>query len=125
VRKTFAGVVSGQAGAGKSFFMRNLYINLAKSSLSKVPIFLEARELNASALTDFAGLIATAFRTAGQEFSKEQAAEGLKSGGERMARDEPPTGTRLTGGSGDCYRPPQVQRSSGESRIKAFNGGRL
>jgi NACHT domain len=80
VRKTLAGVISGQAGAGKSFFMRNLYINLANSSLSKVPVFLEARELNANSLTDFAGLIAIAFRAAGQELSKEQAAEGLKSG---------------------------------------------
>jgi hypothetical protein len=70
-RRTFAGVLSGPAGAGKSFFMRNLYIKLAASSQSKVPVFLDARELNAIPLTDLAGLIKTAFHIAGQEFSKE------------------------------------------------------
>ncbi len=80
-RRTFAGVLSGPAGAGKSFFMRQVYIKLAESSQSKkVPLFLEARELNSIPLTDFAGMITTAFRIAGQELSKEQAADGLKSG---------------------------------------------
>jgi predicted NACHT family NTPase len=60
--------------------MRNLYTKLAASSQAKVPIFLEARELNAIPLTDFAGIITVAFGIAGEELSKEQAADGLKSG---------------------------------------------
>ena len=80
IRRTFAGLLSAQAGAGKSFFMRNLYTKLTASSQAKVPIFLEARELNAISQTDFAGIIKVAFSIAGQELLKEQAAEGLKSG---------------------------------------------
>jgi hypothetical protein len=79
-RITLAAMLSARAGAGKTFFMRNLYIALASSTQSKVPIFLEARELNRIPLTDFAGVVATAFRAAGQELSHEQAVDGLQSG---------------------------------------------
>jgi predicted NACHT family NTPase len=79
-RSTLAAVLSAPAGAGKTFFIRNLYIRLAASSHSKVPIFLEARELNRIQLTDFAGIISTVFRVTGYEFSREQAVDGLKSG---------------------------------------------
>jgi hypothetical protein len=79
-RTTPAVILSAPAGAGKTFFMRNLYIKLAASSQSKVPIFLEARELNRVPLTDFAGIITTAFSVAGQELSREQAVDGLKCG---------------------------------------------
>lgn len=79
-RKTLAAVLSAPAGAGKTFFMRNLYIKLAASSQSKVPVFLDARELNGIPFTDFAGVITTAFRIAGQQLSREQAVDGLKTG---------------------------------------------
>jgi predicted NACHT family NTPase len=79
-RKTLAAVLSAPAGAGKTFFMRNLYIKLAASSQSKVPLFLDARELNRIPLTDFAGMITVAFRIAGHDFSHEQAVDALKAG---------------------------------------------
>jgi hypothetical protein len=79
-RRTFAGVLSAPAGAGKTFFMRNLYIKLAASSDSRIPVFLDARELNRIPTVDFVGILVTAFRIAGQELSREQAFDGLKSG---------------------------------------------
>jgi NACHT domain len=79
-RKTSAISLLAPAGAGKTFFMRNLYLRLAASSHSKIPIFLEARELNRIPPTDFPSIIATAFHIAGQQFSKEQAIDGLKVG---------------------------------------------
>lgn len=79
-RKTIAAILSAQAGAGKTFFMRNLYVTLAASSKSKVPIFFEARELNRIPPTDFAGIVTTSFHTTGHELSREQAIDGLKSG---------------------------------------------
>ena len=79
-RQTLAILLSAPAGAGKTFFMRHLYMILAASPQSKVPIFLEARELNRTKLTDFPGIVAVAFHTAGQEFSREQAVDGLKVG---------------------------------------------
>jgi hypothetical protein len=79
-RQTLATILVAPAGAGKTFFMRNLYIKLAQLSQSKIPIFLDARELNRSPLTDFAGVVTTAFRVAGYELSREQALDGLKAG---------------------------------------------
>jgi hypothetical protein len=76
VRKTMATSLLAAAGAGKTFFMRNLYLKLTKSLRSKVPIFLDARELNELPLTDFAGVVTAAFKVAGQQFSEELALDG-------------------------------------------------
>jgi NACHT domain len=79
-RATLAGVVSGPAGSGKSFFMRNLYIELAKSEISKIPVFIEARDLNNIGKTDVSGVIQNAFKVVGCSISLEQVSEGLKAG---------------------------------------------
>ncbi|MBR0959357.1 NACHT domain-containing protein [Bradyrhizobium japonicum] len=79
-RTTIAVALSAPAGAGKTFFLKHLYLKLAASAASKIPIFFEARDLNRLPLTDFAGIITTAFKSSGQELSREQALDGLKSG---------------------------------------------
>jgi hypothetical protein len=53
---------------------------MVTSGQSKIPIFLEARELNDAKLMDFEGMIMLSFKLAGFELSKEQAIDGLKSG---------------------------------------------
>jgi len=79
-RKTFAGSISGPAGAGKSFFMRHLYLELTRSERSRIPVFLEARDLNDSPPLDFPRVIMKAFKASGCDISVERAKEGLLAG---------------------------------------------
>lgn len=45
-------VIAGNAGSGKSMFMRHLFLELCKAERSKIPLFFELREINASEKKD-------------------------------------------------------------------------
>jgi hypothetical protein len=79
-RPNFCGLIFGPAGSGKSFLMRYLFLTLAKQKLDKIPVFIEARNLNDRKLTDLAGTIASEFESLGIELSREQALDALNTG---------------------------------------------
>src|SRR5262249_32966318 len=60
---------------------RYLFISTVESSKSKkIPIFLEARELNDASRMNFADMIALSFQLAGLTITNEQVIDGLNTG---------------------------------------------
>lgn len=79
-RHTFAAAITGPAGSGKSFFMRHLFLELAGTKGDKVPLFIEARDLNSHRPLSIAQVITANFEQTGVNITEEQARDGLESG---------------------------------------------
>jgi hypothetical protein len=73
-------VVEGSGGAGKSMFMRYLFISLCESSPGKLPIFIELRMLNAIVTKDLVAFIYHSITGPGGVLTREQFDSGLKLG---------------------------------------------
>jgi hypothetical protein len=73
-------VISGNAGSGKSMFMRYLFISLCEGGFGKIPLFIELRNLNSFALKDLLAFIYYSVVGTGGVLNQEQFDEGLKHG---------------------------------------------
>ncbi len=72
--------IRGQAGAGKSFFLRQAFLYLLDKEADLIPIFIELRDLNGHAIGDFREAILHELGSTGQSFLPEQINDALASG---------------------------------------------
>jgi hypothetical protein len=85
-RRTRALVIRGNAGTGKSLFLKHAFFKIQKIVTNQIPILIEARNFNkvraggSDALTDLETRIYEDFAETGTEVTREQITNGLESG---------------------------------------------
>jgi predicted NACHT family NTPase len=73
-------VIEGTGGAGKSMFMRYLYLCLCEKPGGKIPLFIELRHLNNVQKKDLFTFILYSIVNPGSTITEEQLERGLKAG---------------------------------------------
>ncbi|WP_081691409.1 NACHT domain-containing protein [Cucumibacter marinus] len=79
-RRARAIFVQGRAGAGKSFLLRHIYIQICKSDIDRIPVLIELRNSNNIKLTDISNIIQKEFEDHGCSISLAQVHDGLENG---------------------------------------------
>jgi hypothetical protein len=74
-------VIEGTGGAGKSMFMRYLYLSLCEKPGGKIPLFVELRQLNSIQKKDLFNFILYSIVNPGSTITQEQLDRGLRAGG--------------------------------------------
>jgi predicted NACHT family NTPase len=74
-------VIEGTGGAGKSMFMRYLYLSLCEKPGGKIPLFVELRQLNSIQKKDLFNFLLYSIVNPGSTISSEQLDRGLRAGG--------------------------------------------
>jgi predicted NACHT family NTPase len=80
-------VVEGTGGAGKSMFMRYLYLALCERPGGKIPLFVELRQLNNVQQKDLFNFILYSIVNPGSTITAEQLDRGLRAGGFTLILD--------------------------------------
>lgn len=73
-------IIYGDAGSGKSMFMKLLFLELCSEKSKKIPLFLELRELNATNERDFQKLLYQSLLGSNAVITQAQFADSLRAG---------------------------------------------
>jgi hypothetical protein len=73
-------IITGTAGSGKSFFLKYLFISLFETRRSKIPVFVELRQMNSLQKRDLILFLYHSITSPGGVVSEAQFEQGLKNG---------------------------------------------
>ncbi len=73
-------VIAGNAGSGKSMFMRYLFVTLCEKGYGRIPLFVELRNLNSFAIKELLAFMYYSITGPGGKITQDQFEAGLKNG---------------------------------------------